>query len=176
MGLHPGYRGMSLGGIVVMHLQQQATGFRPEGSVLGARRATGVGERVKRRAAVSLRIVAHGEVARDEKHLFPIVMHERFCRVDVRLEAKQTGAAAALAGLVERTGKDLLRNAARVAGRRLPAGAQVDGVELVVPLVDRHRVSPFAYCELNSMPQPFTRVVSTPASARHFQSVTATES
>src|SRR5215211_6614742 len=140
---------MSLGGIVVMHLQQQAAGFRPEGSVLGARRATGVGERVKRRAAVSLRIVADGEIARDKKHLFPIVMHERFCREDARLKAKQAGAAAALAGLVERTGKDLLRNAARVAGRRFPAGVQVDGVELVVPLVDRHWPLPAGPCRFS---------------------------
>ncbi|MNT90952.1 hypothetical protein D3C72_2319740 [compost metagenome] len=65
-------------------------------------------------------------------------MDERSLGEDARIEAQQAGPAAAAAAFVERAGQDLLLDAGGVAFRHFPAGGQVQGMELVVKLVDCH--------------------------------------
>src|SRR5262245_45452891 len=67
-------------------------------------------------------------------------MYERGGREDARRETQQPGTSAALVGFIERTGQDLLLNAARVARRRLPSALHVEDVKFVVFLVYTHEL------------------------------------
>src|SRR5439155_7544010 len=87
--------------IVVVDLVEQAPALRLERSVVDARRPAGIGRRVEGLAALSLRIIADNEVARDQVDLFPMVVHERRRGVDARLDAQKPGAAAHLPALVD---------------------------------------------------------------------------
>src|SRR4051794_11235841 len=115
-----------------MDLEQRAAAVRLERAVRRAGRPTRVGAGRKILAALALRIVAHGEVAVQQVDLFPIFVDEGIGGVDPRLEAQQARAAARPGFLVEAAGQDLLLDAGRIAGRRLPAAAGVDLVELLV--------------------------------------------
>src|SRR5262249_12797099 len=57
-------------------------------------------------------------------------------------KAQEPRARAALVCFVERAGQNLLLDAFRIAGRRFPANAHVEGMKFVVPLVDAHGASP----------------------------------
>src|SRR5262245_41773826 len=62
---------------VVVRLQQQAAGLRGEGAVIGAGRSHRVGVVLELLAAVTLLVVPADEVAGQQEHLFPVVVHER---------------------------------------------------------------------------------------------------
>src|ERR1051326_562762 len=128
--------------VVVMDLVEQAAAVRAERTVMGSRRAARIGERLERGAALAVRVVADDQVSRDQKHLFPIIVHERPGREGARRDAQQPRAAAALVGLVERPGKNLLLDSRRVAGGNLPAVFEIERMELVMRLVHRHEILP----------------------------------
>src|SRR5439155_11293641 len=117
------------GSLVIVNLEQQTAAVRLEGAVHRAGRPAGIGARRKTLAALPRRVVADCQIALDEIHLFPIIMHEGLGRVDAGLEAQQPRAAAVLLRLVERAGEDLLLDAGGIARRRLPAAAHVEPVE-----------------------------------------------
>src|SRR6185295_1266006 len=106
-------------------------------------------------AAVTVRIAADNQLARHEVDLFPVFVHEGHRGVDARMEAQVARAKSGSLLLAERAGEDLLLDAGRVARRHFPAPIQVDGVELLVFLVDRHLSS------LRSLSRP------SPGSSRH---------
>src|SRR5579862_2104695 len=124
--------------IVVMHLQQDAALVGAEGSVRRAGRTAGIGPGRERLPAFALRVIADGQIAGDEEHLFPIIVYEGRRGVDARLELQEPRAAAAAMALVEPAGNDLLLDAGRIAFERLPAALQIERVELVMRFVDRH--------------------------------------
>src|SRR6185312_6903255 len=96
--------------------------------------------------------------------LFPVFVHERLGGVDSGREAQQPRARTAPVGLIERAGEDLLLNAGGIAGRSLPPGGHVDGVEFLVFLVDAHGLeSPSAVCRVNQVNQ---EIVTSRASVR----------
>src|SRR5579859_1966465 len=121
-----------------MDLVEEAAAFRLEGAVRGAGRAAGIGAGGKALAAAALGVVADRQVARDEIDLFPIIVHEGRGREDAGLEPQEPGPAAAAPRLVEGAGENFLRDAGRIAGRRLPAPLHVHGVEFEMRLVDGH--------------------------------------
>src|SRR2546423_15318163 len=94
--------------------------------MVDARRAAGIGRRVERFAAFSLRIVADDQVAGNEVDLLPMIVHERRGGEGAGLEAEQSGAASHLARFVEVTGENFLLDTCGIAGRRRPAGVHVD--------------------------------------------------
>src|SRR5437763_7082513 len=122
-----------------MNLEEETTAVRFKRAVHGAGWATGIGARREILAAPALGVVADRQVALDQIHLFPILVHEGFGRVDSGLKAQQPRAAAALLRFVERAGEDLLLDAGRIAGRRLPAAAHVEAVEFEMRFVDGPR-------------------------------------
>src|SRR5215475_350716 len=87
--------------VVVVELIEQAAAIRLEWPVINARRPAGIGRGGERFAALSLRVVADDEVARDQIDLLPMVVHERRGGVDAGIEAQQPCAAAHLAAFVE---------------------------------------------------------------------------
>src|SRR5205807_6780209 len=105
-----------------------------ERTVMHAWGPAGIGRREALLAALALLVVADDEVALHHVHLFPVVVHERLGGEGACLDLQQARAAAALAFLVEIRGEDLLVEARRVAGRSLPAAAEVDLHELEMPL------------------------------------------
>src|SRR5262249_49452890 len=58
--------------VVVVELVEQAAAIRLERPVINARRATGIGRGVERFAALSLRVVADDEIARNQVDLLPM--------------------------------------------------------------------------------------------------------
>jgi len=88
-----------------------------------------------------LGIVADGEVAGDQVDFFPIFVDERCGRENARRKAQQACAGAAPVFLVERARENLLLDAGRIAGRRLPPGIHIDAVEFEMGLVDGHQSS-----------------------------------
>src|SRR5262249_57487945 len=86
--------------VVVVELVEQAAAIRLERPVINARRATGIGRGVERFAALSLRVVADDEVARDQIDLLPMVVHERRGGVNAWIEAQHPGAPAHPAALL----------------------------------------------------------------------------
>src|SRR3954452_16534928 len=125
-----------------MDLEQQAARHRLERPVVGAWRAHRIGERCERLAAVAVLIVPDGEIAGKQEDLLPMVVCERPCRECSRSKAQDPRPCARLVRLVERARQNLLGYAGRVAWKRLPTGAHVHGTELVVYLVDGHRLDP----------------------------------
>src|SRR5687768_2342536 len=105
-------------------------------------RAAGVGIGAEFFPAIALPVVADDEIAGDEINLFPVVVHERFRRVDAGREAQVARAVAALPLLVEGAGEYLLLDSGGIAGRRLPARARVRSVEFLMFLVDSHVSAP----------------------------------
>ena len=63
-----------------MDFEQQAAAVRFERAVYGAGRAAGIGAGREAFAALALGIVADGQIAVEEIHLFPIFVHERLGR------------------------------------------------------------------------------------------------
>src|SRR5438045_2442163 len=95
----------------VVDLEQEAAAVRFERAVHRAGRAAGIGAGREILAAIAVQVVADRQIALDQVNLFPIFVHERRGGVDAGREAQQPGAAAALGGLVERAGEDLLLDA-----------------------------------------------------------------
>src|SRR5262252_3784317 len=129
--------------VVVVDLVQHAALVRLERAVMGAGRPAGIRRRHEAFAALALRVVADDQVALEEIDLLPVVMHEWRRGVDAGLEAQQPRAAAHLLRLVEIASKDLLLDARRVAGRRVPAILHIDAREFDVRLVHRHVMLPY---------------------------------
>src|SRR5438105_14717980 len=82
------------GSLVIVNLEQQTAAIRLERTVHRAGRPAGIGAGREILAAPTLGIVADRQIALDEIHLFPIIMHEGLGRVDSGLEAQQPRAAA----------------------------------------------------------------------------------
>src|SRR5215470_107633 len=89
-----------------------------------------------------MRVVADGQVAGDEKDLFPVLVYERLSREYAGRKAQEARARAALVCLIERAGQNLLLDTFRIASRSFPPGVHVEGMEFMVLLVDAHRASP----------------------------------
>ncbi len=90
-------------------------------------------------AAFALLVVADDQIARHQENFFPIIVDERLGRVDAGREAQKSGAVAAPRFFVELAGDDLLLNARRITGRRMPAFVHIEGVEFLVSLVEPMR-------------------------------------
>jgi len=69
-------------------------------------------------------------------------VHEGLRREHPGREAQESRARAALVCLIERAGQNLLFDAIGIAKRGFPAGVHVEGMKLVVLLIDSHRASP----------------------------------
>src|SRR5262249_6027495 len=124
--------------IEIMHFQEQAAGFRLERSMIRAGRPTRVGVGRKRGATLAFRIVANDEVARHQIDLLPVIVDEGSGSEDAWCKSQQARARAAFGLFIERAGQDLLCNSLGVARRRLPAGAHVEAVELLMLFVHGH--------------------------------------
>src|SRR5436309_1391384 len=140
----PGARGKHVRGrytsrrIVIVDLVEQAAAIRAERAMVGSRRPACVGEWLEYGPASAVLVVADGEIARDQEHLFPIIVHERLGRENARTDAQQPRAAAPLVALIQGSGEDLLLDSGRIAGGNLPAAFQIQGVEFVMCLVHGH--------------------------------------
>src|SRR3989442_963320 len=77
-------------------------------------------------AALAVPVVADDQVARDEIHLFPVIVHEGLARMHAGIEAQVTRAGAAPVFLVEESGEHLLPDPVRIAGEFLPAAVEVN--------------------------------------------------
>jgi hypothetical protein len=97
-----------------MYFKQKAAGVRTERPVHCAGRPAGIGEGCKPLAALAVRIGANCEIPAHEKHLFPVLVHERLRRVGTGDETQESRPTAALVPLVERAGEDLLLDAGRI--------------------------------------------------------------
>src|SRR5258706_2546459 len=118
--------GLLLRLVEIVDFEQRAAGVRLERAVHRAGRAAGIGAGREILAALALRIVADRQIAVHQIDLLPIFVDEGLGGVGAGLEPEQARAAAAAMLLVQAAGQDLLLDAGRVAGRRLPAGAGVD--------------------------------------------------
>src|ERR1700730_6011340 len=103
--------------VVVMHLEQHASGLGLERAVLDPRWPARIGGRMKWLAALALGVIADNEVARHQIHLFPMVMDERGSGVDTGIEPQEPRPAPHLLRLVEIARKDFLLDADWIAGR-----------------------------------------------------------
>src|SRR6266851_1211804 len=124
--------------VVIVDLVEHAAFLGLEGAVMDAGRTARIGRRLERLAALALRVVADDQIAGDEIDLLPVIVHEGRGGVGAGLELQEPRAAAHLLRLVEIARQDLLRDAGRIAGRRVPAVLHVDAGELDVRLVHRH--------------------------------------
>src|SRR6516162_1655484 len=98
---------------------------------------------MKQLAALAVSVIANDEIARQQIHLFPVVMNEGGDGVDAGIEFQQPRPAPHLAGLIEITRQNLLLDSSRIAGRCLPAFLHVDRMKFEMRLVHRHDVSPW---------------------------------
>src|SRR5258708_23782115 len=90
-------------GIKVMYLHQQAAGFRFERTMISAGRPARIGGRLEGFAAIALLVISDSQIARKQKHFFPVFVNERHGRINARREAKQTCPAATFVNLIERS-------------------------------------------------------------------------
>src|SRR5262249_11181219 len=123
---------------VIVDLEQQTAALRLERSVRRAGRPAGVGAGTELLAALAVPVVADDQVARNEVHLFPVVVHEGIRRVHAGREPQLAAGVRARPLLVERARQYLLLDAFRITLRRLPAPALIGLVELLVFLMDSH--------------------------------------
>src|SRR5262249_53619705 len=128
--------------IVIVHLEQHAPGLGLERAVVDARRPARIGGRLKRLAALALRVVADDEGTRHQIPLLPMVVNEGGGGVHAGLEPQQARPAPHFSGLVEIACENLLLDAGRIASRRVPALVHVDGVKFEMRLVHWHDDSP----------------------------------
>src|SRR5262249_24912413 len=112
--------------------------------MVDARRPARIGGRVKRLTALPMGVTADNEVTRDQIHLFPMVVDESGGGEDAGFELQQARPAPHFSRLVEIARQNLLLYAGRIAGRRVPALAHVDGVEFEMRLVHWHDDPPWA--------------------------------
>src|SRR6185437_7337049 len=124
--------------VVIVNFVEQAAAFRLERAVIGTRRAAGIGGRLEGLAAPALCVIADGEIALEQEHLFPVIMDERRGGEGARLEPQEPRAAAHLAALVEIARQDFLHDGRRIARKRVPAGAQIEAAEFEMRFVHRH--------------------------------------
>src|SRR5690606_14668626 len=97
-----------------------------------------VGVGLERRTALSVLIIADGEIAGKEEYLLPIVMDKWLSCIDAGFETQNPRTAAALVHLVQTTGQNLLLDPGGIASGHFPAAVHIQRIELVVLLVDRH--------------------------------------
>src|SRR5262245_41609186 len=97
--------------IVVMDLEQQATGLRFERSVAHPGRPTGISISRERFATAALRVITYRQVARHEILLFLRIVHEGIRSKVAGIEAEQPRSAACSIRFVDIAGKDLLLDA-----------------------------------------------------------------
>src|SRR5207244_9410468 len=110
--------------VIVMHLEQKAARFRPERSVRRSRRTASVRMGTEAGAASAVPVVADDQIARDEIHLFPVIVHEGLGRVHAGVEAQVARAKAALLLFVEESGEHLLPDPVRMARQFFPAAIE----------------------------------------------------
>src|SRR6202011_3171519 len=72
--------------VVIVNLIEQAAALGLEWPVMDARRPAGIGRRLERLATLSCLVVADNEIALDDIHLLPVIVHERRRGVGGRLE------------------------------------------------------------------------------------------
>src|ERR1035437_6225094 len=128
--------------VVVMLLQQQASGLGLERTMGDTRGSHAIGAGIERLTAVPVLVISDDQIARDNEHLFPIIVDERLRTVGPRQKTQKTGVTAAPLGGIEFAGQDLLLNAGRIAGRRFPSFGHIDLIEFTVFLIHGHGVSP----------------------------------
>src|SRR5262249_31016579 len=121
-----------------MRLEQHAAGARREWPVIDAGRAHRVGVVAELLAPLAVLVVAHDEVAGEQEHLFPILVHERLGGKGTGLDPQHAGAVATLVLLIEGAGENLLGKTGRIARNGVPAGLHIHGVKFMVPLVETH--------------------------------------
>src|SRR5882762_10232614 len=127
--------------VVIVHLEQKATRFRLERPVRRSRRAARIRIGTEARAAFAVPVVADDQIARDEIHLFPVVVHERLGRMHAGGEAQMSRAETTLVLLVEESREHLLPDPVGITGQFFPAAVEVHFVELLVLFLDCHGVS-----------------------------------
>src|SRR6266478_6034415 len=127
--------------VVIVHLEQKATRFRLERPVERSRRAARIRIGTEARPAFAVPVVADDQIARDEIHLFPVVVHERLGRMHAGGEAQMSRAETTLVLLVEESRKNLLPDPVGITRQFFPAAVEVDFVELLVFFLDCHVVS-----------------------------------
>src|SRR5271166_1114323 len=129
--------------VVIVDLVEQAAAIGFERPVMDARRAAGIGRRVEGLTALALLVIADDEVARNQVHLLPVIVHEGRSGVHAGFEAQEPRAASHLAVLVEVAREDLLRDAGGIAGRRGPAALHVHAGKFEMRLVHRNNILDF---------------------------------
>src|SRR5580692_4743005 len=87
--------------VIVVDFEQQAAVLGFERAMIRAGRAARVGHRPVTLAAPALFVIADGQVAGNQEHLFPVRMNEGRDRIDPGVEPQQAGTAAGLRLLVQ---------------------------------------------------------------------------
>src|SRR6202030_986273 len=103
----------------------------------GARGPAGVGVWREGFASVAGRVVADDQITRNQVDLLPIVVDKGRSGVNTGSKARMARAKAALVLLIQKACKYLLLNSFWIPRRCMPAGAQVDGMKLLVFFLDR---------------------------------------
>src|ERR1700674_4745483 len=115
-----------------MNLVERATLLRAERTMERPRGSTGVGGRLEGFSALPLIVTPHGQIAGEQVHLFPMIVHEGCGRVRSGLKAQQPRATSHLVALVEVARQDFLLDGGRIALHRLPAGTHVQAMKFEV--------------------------------------------
>src|SRR5271167_3961887 len=108
-------------GIVIVDFQQQTTRFRFEWSMVYAGRPASVSIWLEACAIPPVLIVANNEVAGDQVNFLPILMNKGLGSENAGLKTQEARSASASGLFIERTGKNLLLDAAGVYGRSNPS-------------------------------------------------------
>ena len=121
-----------------MQFQEQTPLLRFEWSMRRSGRAAGICRGAEFPAALPGLVAADDEIARDQVHLLPVLVHEGLGGVHAGRKTQMPSAESAPALLVQKTSEHLLLDSVRIAGQLLLATAEVDLVELLVLFLDRH--------------------------------------
>ena len=124
-----------------MQLEHDTTRLGCEGSVEDPRRPTGVRGREELLTSLAVSVVAYNEIALDEVHLFPMVVHERLGGERAWRDPKQTTPAAGFIGFIQIAGQHFLVHAVGIPCGCFPIVIHFDGHEFNVWLAFWH-VSP----------------------------------
>ena len=100
-----------------MDFVQEAATLGFEWAVQHPRRPARISRRFEFLAALAAFIVTHDQVAGDEIHFFPVIMHEGSGGERARFDPQQARAASRFPALVDVAREYLLFDADRVAGR-----------------------------------------------------------
>src|SRR5262245_8971655 len=88
--------------------------------------------------AVAQPIVAHNQVAREQKDLLPIVMNEWISCIGAGCKAQQPRPVAALVLLVELASDDLFLDPSGVAGQGMPTVLHIEDMKFFMTFVITH--------------------------------------